>query len=201
MWCGGGCVTCTPPPGERATGAVALSIEASVLVEDGSAQAECWADGEPAWRVLGLWRGERDGAHGAALAALARRHGRLTARAAWVHPDEWDGSAAAGMEVRGRAARTLGVIEAEPVVAVMQRALMQPAFVVCGAVRGPADVSSFTTHSRRCAIFSLCARSYGRHACMIAWMAPLPARLPAPTCLWWTQQRRRRRPEQEAACA
>jgi hypothetical protein len=131
---------------------VALSVEASVLVEDGSAQAECWADGEPAWRVLGLWRGERDGAHGAALAALARRHGRLTARAAWVHPDEWDGSAAAGVEVRGRAARPLGAIESDPVVTVMQRALMQPAFVVRRGLCATRYCSP--AYARRCAFSS-----------------------------------------------
>jgi hypothetical protein len=104
-----------------------------VLLEDSTAQAECWADGEPAWRLLGLWHGARDGSHGAALAALAMRHGRLTARVAWVHPDEWDGSAAAGIEVRGRAACALGALEAAPVVMVMLRALAQPPVMVRGA--------------------------------------------------------------------
>jgi hypothetical protein len=139
-WCGGGCAACAPPAAARAPGAVALCVEASVLVEDSTAQAEVWADGEPAWRLLGLWHADRDGrgALGGALAALAARHGRIVARPAWVHPDEWDGSAAAGVVVRGRAARPLGPAEAAPVVEAMLRAVAQPQVVVrCCCLRLP----------------------------------------------------------------
>ncbi len=97
-----------------------------MLVEDCNGQAECWADGEQALQLLGLWRSTRDGGLGAALAALVARHGRIEARVVWVHPDEWDGTAAGGIEVRGRAARLLGATEAAPVVAVMLHALRQP---------------------------------------------------------------------------
>ena len=63
-WFGGGCAACAPAPSARAPGAVALAVEASVLLEDGSAQAECWADGEPALQLLGLWGGAHDGGAG-----------------------------------------------------------------------------------------------------------------------------------------
>jgi len=122
----GGCAVCTLPPAARPPGSMQLSMKGlSVLLEDGSGAAQCWADGEAAWALLGLWRGARDCPE---LAALVKRHGHLSMREAWVHPDDWDGSAAQQIAVRGRGA--LGELEAAPFVSLIQRALEQPSVVV-----------------------------------------------------------------------
>jgi hypothetical protein len=97
----------------------------SVLLEDGSGAAQCWAEGEAAWALLGLRRGARDCPE---LEALVKRHGHLAMREAWVHPDDWDGSAAQQISVRGRL--LLGEVEAAPFVSLIQRALKQPSVVV-----------------------------------------------------------------------
>jgi hypothetical protein len=96
-----------------------------VLLEDGSGAAQCWADGDAAWALLGLWRGARDCPE---LEVLVKRHGHLAMREAWVHPDDWDGSAAQQISIRGRG--MLGEAEAAPFVSLIQHALKQPSVVV-----------------------------------------------------------------------
>ena len=150
-WFGGGCAACAVPPAARAPGVVTLIVDASMLVEDGSGQAECWADGEQALQLLGLWHGAHDNGLGAALAALVARHGRIEARVTWVHPDEWDGTAAAGIGVRGRAARPLGATEVAPVVDAMLRAIRQPPVSVrLAAVSFVVSDRELTSLSRSC---------------------------------------------------
>ena len=120
------CGVCTLPPAQRPPGSVQLFLKGlSVLLEDGSGAAQCWADGDAAWALLGMWRGARDCP---AVAALVKRHGRLSVREAWVHPDDWDGSAAQQITVRGRS--VLSESEAAPIVSLVQRALGQPSVVV-----------------------------------------------------------------------
>ena len=122
----GRCGVCTLPPARRPPGAVQLFVKGlSVLLEDGSGAAQCWADGDAAWALLGAWRGARDCPE---VAALVKRHGRLSVREAWVHPDDWDGSAAQQISVRGRS--VLSESEAAPIVSLIQRALEQPSVVV-----------------------------------------------------------------------
>ena len=122
----GRCGVCTLPPNRRPPGSVQLFLKGlSVLLEDGSGAAQCWADGDAAWALLGAWHGARDCPE---VAALVKRHGRLSVREAWVHPDDWDGSAAQQITVRGRS--VLSESEAAPIVSLIQRALEQPSVVV-----------------------------------------------------------------------
>ena len=122
----GRCAVCTLPPAHRPPGSMQLYLKGlSVLLEDGSGAAQCWADGDAAWALLGSWRGARDCPE---LVALVKRHGHLAMREAWVHPDDWDGSAAQQISVRGRS--LLGESEAAPFVSLIQHALKQPSVVV-----------------------------------------------------------------------
>ena len=147
----GRCGICTLPPIKRPPGSVQLFLKGlSVLLEDGSGAAQCWADGDAAWALLGAWRGARDCPE---VVALVKRHGRLSVREAWVHPDDWDGSTAQQITVRGRS--VLSESEAAPIVTLIQRALEQPSVVVRSSSLVQACMHAHAETPRRCGRLAL----------------------------------------------
>ena len=103
MWGMSACATCAPAPHQRSPGAVVLHCDCSVVVEDATGQAECWADGSHALALASL------PPDGGPLAAVARAHGRVAIRpGAWVAAEEWDASnAGPNTDARGYGAAPL----------------------------------------------------------------------------------------------
>ena len=123
-----GCARCRPPPGAFATPAAAeaaahaacgFEAEAGVMLCDGSAQAECWIAGAAGEALL-------TPDVKSAATALARRHGRVTARLASVDldPDGPPGSGGgfATHALRGYAAQSVSEREGWPLLAAVGRA-------------------------------------------------------------------------------
>lgn len=121
------CPACAPAPAYRPAGTVELHCECSVVVEDGTSQAECWADGSHALALAGL------PPNGGALADVARAHGRVTLRPGHrqqVAPEEWDAQAADAPDARGYGAAPLHGDQLRVAAQVMRAAVHGPDIVV-----------------------------------------------------------------------
>ena len=127
MWGLSTCATCARPPHQRPPGAVVLQCDCSVVVEDGTGQAECWADGSHALALASL------PPDGGPLAAVARAHGRVAIRpGAWVAAHEWDASnTGPNTDARGYGAAPLHGGQMTVAAQAMRAALCGGDLVVC----------------------------------------------------------------------